>query len=62
MSEALILEIANALIDEVFAQSVAHNNTIGAPVVWQSRGAEWFLHVDGTIDMLKLAKAVERVL
>jgi hypothetical protein len=61
MSDALIRRIANAIIDELFAQSSTHNNSPTAPNIWQYGNTDT-IGVDGFVDALALARAVARVL
>jgi hypothetical protein len=52
-----VQEIAEVLIDELFAQSKTHSDAADAPTVWQSSN-EWFVHIDGAVNVLALARAV----
>jgi hypothetical protein len=61
MSEALIQQIADAIIDGLFAQSTVHSTLPDAPVVWQGSD-EQFIHIDGAIDVLALAKDVAQAI
>jgi hypothetical protein len=52
-----VQQIAEVLIDALYEQSSVHNDNPAAPHVWQI-GNEWFVHIDGAVNVLALARAV----